>query len=345
MSLRDAIEHMQSFAGHTSSTITKEYNVGTTAVGGPDAAFFNGYYAALGVEDRQFGLAGVAARTERIWCFYARFFVPGSTINYLLRAMEGTTIHGNLAIDTAGHLIAQRNGTTLATSTQVVQSGVVYWVCVRINVHDTTGKFEVRLTGGGFMNEVFLNFTGDVRNAGTGIQDRWQFGQSSSGVQAGAPIDVAHLYVLNGDHADAAFLPPSLVESRWVDSDGDVNDGTPSTGTDHYALVDENPGYNEADYVDLPNVGNEELYTVPTGLTGGTIHGVAVVAHAAKTDAGDCAIRNQAKAAGGTIVQGPDRGLSTTSLMYYDQLPDVPGGTGWGDSDVNDLQVGVDRTL
>lgn len=74
--------------------------------------------------------------TNQLWAVYdSTSGTPGGTTQLDLR------------FDGAGHLRLSRNGTTLATSTNVMSSNTWYWIEIKATINNTTGAYEVRVNG------------------------------------------------------------------------------------------------------------------------------------------------------------------------------------------------------
>jgi hypothetical protein len=94
---------------------------------------------------------------------------------------------------------------------------------------------------------------------------------------------------------------------------------TPSTGTAHAALVDDNPANDDTDYNQSSNVGDKDTYDM-AALSGNwaSIKAVQVLMEARKDDAGARSICSVTRS-GGTDYDGAAQGL-TTSYMYYTEI-------------------------
>jgi hypothetical protein len=80
---------------------------------------------------------------------YFNGFLPGnapivSVYDYASGVPGGTT-QLDIRGDSNGHLTITRNGTVLATSTNVVQANVWYHVELKATIHNTTGQYELRV--------------------------------------------------------------------------------------------------------------------------------------------------------------------------------------------------------
>lgn len=87
------------------------------------------------------------------------------------------------------------------------------------------------------------------------------------------------------------FLGDITITTLYPTSDGNSSDFTPSTGTDHYALVDEAQLVGDTDHNESSTVGHKDLYGVTTFSGTDNILGVQVVAAVKNTDTGTMSVR------------------------------------------------------
>jgi hypothetical protein len=261
----------------------------------------------------------------------------------LLQVREGTTVHLALALTTGQQLVVKRGPTVLATGTTVLALNNWYYIELKGTIHDTTGSYEVRIDG---VSEAVLTATGvDTRNAGTtGQWDRFYLG----GVVTGNTyIDDVYICDQSGAAPRNTFLGPVKVETLLPQTDAVAagsNAGlTPSTGTDHGALVDENPP-NTSDYNSSPTVGLKDTYNYPSLTLTGTILGVQSNLYVAKSDAAVrqvCAVVR----AGGVDYDGANVSPLTTFSYFSEVRAQNPNtAADWTSSDIASLQAGMKVT-
>lgn len=278
-----------------------------------------------------------------------------STIGYGLSTIApaqfcsdaGATIHLTLMTDATGHLVLRRgatNGTVLATSTQIYPTNQWRYIEMQATIADSGGTCIVRVDG-----VEWINVTGDTRNAGTSTNiDAVKLNGSST-----TDSYWDDMYVTNGTddtavtgRADDGFLGDIKVEpllpsgngasSQWVGSD--------SNSTDNYLLVDEQP-VNTTDYVGSATDGNRDLWDLPS-VAASALQVLAIrpSVYAAKTDAGAASIKQLVRTSDGTVTTDTTQPLSTTYATYWGALRTTkPGGGAWTPTDVNGLQIGVEK--
>jgi hypothetical protein len=153
----------------------------------------------------------------------------------------------------------------------------------------------VRIDG---VTEVALTASGvDTRNAGTGLWDRVGLG-CNSGSTTFTYYDDFYVCDTSGSAPRNTFLGPvTKVETLYPQTDGVAagsNAGlTPSTGTDHGALVDETPP-NQTDYNSSATVGAKDTYNYPSMALTGVILGIQTNLYCQKSDGRALGLRRPA---------------------------------------------------
>ena len=261
----------------------------------------------------------------------------------ILQIREGTTVHMAVALTTGNLFIVKRGTTTLLTGTTVIVSGAWYHIALKTVIHDTTGSYELRVD-----NVTELSQSGiDTRNAGTGIWDRVLLQGTSSGDNF---FDDFYVCDMSGSAPRNDFLGAVKVETIYPQTDAVAvgsNAGlTPSTGTDHGALVDETTP-NTTDYNSASVVGLKDTYQYPAMTLTGTVYGVQTKMLAAKSDTAPRQVCPVVRMAG-VDTDGTNVTLSTT-FVYYDQVwaqnPNAGSPIEWTTGDIASIQAGMKITV
>jgi hypothetical protein len=270
--------------------------------------------------------------------------VSAGTAN-LLEVREGTTVHLAVSVTTGMLLTVKRGTTTLATGITVLALNSWYYIELKGTIHDTTGSYEVRIDG---VTEAALTASGvDTRNAGTtGQWDRILLG-TLSGISGNQYIDDVYVCDQSGAAPRNTFLGPVKVETLYPQTDAVAagsNAGlTPSTGTDHGALVDETTP-NTSDYNSSPTVGLKDTYNYPSLTLTGTVLGIQTNLYVAKSDTAArtvCAVVR----AGGTDYDGANIAPLTTFSYFSEVRAQNPNTSAeWTSSDIISLQAGMKVT-
>lgn len=267
------------------------------------------------------------------------FFAGTTGQNIYFDLTEGGTIHVDLRFDTTNQrFVVTRNGVTLATGDTVISIDTWYYIELKVVIHDTTGSFDLRINN---VTETWnaANTNVDTRNGGTGVVDRWRGRLSNT---SGSAVWIDDLYIVDGAVSGADFLGDVRVDTKFPDAAGDNTDFTPSTGS-NYTNVDETDPDGDTTYNESATVGHKDTFSLSdTPGLGATVYGVAHIMRARKTDAGTRELRGLLKSSGGTTTNQTTRSLSDSYVSYFQHNENVPGGTGWTESDVDGLKAGYE---
>lgn len=190
----------------------------------------------------------------------------------------------------------------------------------------------------------------DVINLSAGTDTQSQTASTLSrislfSISAGA-IYIDDLYVCDTTGStNKDFLGDCRIDTLFPNNDGAYTNGTPSTGSTHYTLVDESVP-NTSDYVSLSNVGDKDSYafTDLPSVSSNTIYGVQVNSYWQKSDSGARSAAALAKS-GSTVLDGSSVVLSsgyTFSTQVYETDPDTSAA--WTKNGVNSAEFGVKVT-
>jgi hypothetical protein len=241
---------------------------------------------------------------------------------------NGSTIHVDLIFNDDGSIDACRNGTVLGSSAaSVCIIDIWYTFQMEVVISDTVGRVTI------YLDDVqVLNLTSqDTRNGATTTVDNIRM---QSGTAGGHDVDDFRIL-------DTATRATSGMrcETIYPTSDGATLNLTPSTGTDHFAVVDEALASN-SDYLSGSTVGDLDLLGLGNlSSTPDSIDELVVVGYAEKTDATARSIALGVKS-GSTTTDGSDYSLSQTGGRHERVLATDPDtAAAWTESGVNALQL------
>lgn len=295
-----------------------------TAAGGPGATIS----LMTPVSSFVHGFAFQLGTTGSVICYY-RDTAGGQT---------SSTNHIALLTNVNNNMVLQRNGTTLATSTQSFNFFPGWnYIEVKAVINDTTGSVEVKVNGG-----VWITYSGDTRNAANGAVDTFYHPGHT-----GPPNLWDDMYLLDmtgpapyndylGDTSVKTLLPNGNGDStQWVGSDGD--------SIDNYLLVDESNS-STTDYVGSTTSGDTDLYLMQDIPANYNVYAVQELVQAYKSDAGIAPnLLPVAKGQAGTVrTDTVLPSLTTTAINYQaDVRTTDPDGNALTAARVNAMQVGV----
>ena len=272
------------------------------------------------------GIFGMAVRSTRL-----------SAENILWR--EGGTNHVYMEWDGSGHMVFKHGGgATLGTTSSIWTVNTDKYVEVHLKVHDTTGFLRVYVNG---VQEI--NFSGDTRNGGTGVINRFMLAGGQVTFEGFHYILIDDLYIIANDDGTSIPLGDCKVECDLPTGNGNSSqlDGSDGNSTNNYQLVDESPPNGDTDYVESATVDEKDTYAFSDlASSTGVVHAVQISAMAKKTDAGARGLKSIARLSG-TEVDSSAQSLGTSYLMMLDIRETKPGGGSWTIADVNNAEFGV----
>jgi hypothetical protein len=213
-----------------------------------------------------------------------------------------------------------------------------YYLEVKVFIDNSAGTLEVRLNG-----TPIITVTGADTQA---TSDALFNGFSISG---SGKVVFDDLYVCDGSGSDNNdFLGDCRVDAHFPTADGATHTFTPSTGSDHYAMVDEEAPDDDTTYNAAASSSLKDTLEVDDFKnTGGVIYGAQVLVSAKKSDAGASSlcpvVRHNSTDNDGTAV------ALSTSYNYvrqiYEQNPNGGSPTDWTESDFNAAEFGYKKTV
>ena len=191
--------------------------------------------------------------------------LPG-TNHEILQILESGSVQVGLEITSSGALRVYRStsGTTLITTAGIISAGVWYFLELKVTIANSGGTAEIKVDG---VSEG--SFSGDTQNTGNATWSSISLGQRT-GTNLTHTQDFDDLYVCDGSGGvEDDFLGDHRIVAVVASSgDGSNTDWSLSTGSDHGALVDENPP-NTTDYVLSGTSGQRDTYNfAAVGVTG-----------------------------------------------------------------------------
>ena len=324
-------------------TIGIETNQGRNGTGNLRTTGSNGCHATYTIPTAKVnGLVNLAFNTDSIG-------VTTEWDYFLIRV--GTTVHLAISVNTSGKLLLRRGsgGTLLATGTTTINAATYYHVQMKFVIDDVSGSFALRLDGA---TSDELSYSGDTRNGATATWDNLDLrGQELS---ADSPF-IRFDDVVLGDLTDSGvagnaandWLGDLRVLTKFASTGNGANTGlTPSTGSDHGALVDESTPNDDTDYNSGLNVNEKDTYAFPTlGVSTSAIIAIQPSLRVKKTDAGARSICPVLRS-GGADYDGTSQALSISYTYYADVYHADPAtGLPWDETAWDALEVGMKVTV
>lgn len=334
-----ALIFMDGFGHYDASDITKKWtsnNSGSNAV--EASAGRRGGGAFKSYTSSGFITKTLPASYETAICGFA--FSPisvGVSSRNILEFLDGATLHLALRYNIAGGTISVMLGAAVLATTSVaigVGGGYAY-VEFKATIHDTVGSYELRINGVAALSASNV----DTRNGGNASINAIKLGNSGT---SGHTAYFCDLYVCDASGSvNSDFLGDVRIDTIYPNGAGTHQSWTPSTGTDHAALVDE-MAPNTTDYLTGGAAGTKETLGLQDLTVNGAILGIQANNAIAKTDAGACTIKNLIRS-GSTESSGPTFAPST-SYLYSSSIHEADPATGapWLTAAINALEAGAE---
>jgi hypothetical protein len=223
-----------------------------------------------------------------------------------------------------------------ATGTEVVITNQWHWVEVHMVLSATVGVFELWIDDIQVVNATGANTAG----AGGSSLIGWEFGGQNNACE----YNFDDLYVLNtSGSVNNSRLRDSKIVTLVPASDAGPNDGALTSGSSHFAMVDEAQNDGLTTTTTLTNTsGQEELFGMGS-LAGSpsAIHAVKVGVIAEKSDAGACSLETVMNS-GGTVSTGASTPLTTDFATVGTILEEDPNTSSpWTLTAINAMKCGV----
>lgn len=260
---------------------------------------------------------------------------PGSD-QRMLRLMDGGTVQIELWLTTTGEIDVRLAGSTSLGVTSGLAIGTAWkYIELKATIDNTAGAIDLRVDG---VSELSLSSVDTQNSANAFVTNVTLISGNVS-----PTCDYDDVYVLDTTGtANNDFLGNVKVTHIYPDADGDSSDFTPSTGTVHSDLVDENPADDDTTYVESVTTGHKDLwnYEAPGSLTG--IKAVQINTDAAESDATDFTLKSLCKS-GLTESADAAQALSssyTTIRRVVENDPDTAAA--WTTTGLGSAQFGVE---
>jgi hypothetical protein len=264
--------------------------------------------------------------------------LPTLNTRSVLRLLDAGTQQFEINVNIDGTLSVSRNATVLATSAGSIPVASDQYIELKVTIHDTLGAFELRLNG----NTILSATNVDTKNTANAFINGVSLGPQYTVAVCTAKYD--DFYVLDTSGAtNNDFLGDVRIDAIYPNADGAYTSLTPSTGSSHFALVDEATP-NTTDYNSSSTPAAKDSYgmTSPPVLTSEIIFAVRAKVAALKDDTGARSIKVGVRSGAVDSVSAA-QALSTTQL-YYSNIHETDPNTGaaWLPAGVDALETLVE---
>jgi len=331
-----ALLWMDGFDHYSSSQILRMYDesgsveIGTTARTGAQGlrAYSNNTAKYLGVN------AGTLIVGAAVYVALDTFPNWDPANSTLFRFFDGTTQQCQVLLGPEGQIRLYRGTTVVDESPKYVYSlRQWFYIEVKVAFSPTAGSWELRINSQTVRAASGLN----TIQSGNNYANRLVLGAGNGNYSW---IDDLYVCDTTGTQ-NADFLGDIKVVTIYPNGDGSNTGWAPSTGAAHYAVVDEAPANDDADYLYTSSAGATDTENFQDITLTGSILAVLQVACLRKDDAGS---REAALICrrGATDYEGPQVALGN-SYTYLKQIRETDPATGaaWTVAGLNAAEFGA----
>lgn len=243
------------------------------------------------------------------------------------------------------------SGTVLDTTATMLTVGVYHFLELVTTIHSSTGTVDLyvdgtsRLSLTGQNTQQTANTAWDVVALGV-----VNFVANTVGDGVGGTIDWDDVYLADNTGVAPwnAVLGDIRVDPRFPTADGAASQWTPSTGSNHAAMLDENPPNDDTDYNDTSPATNRDTLVVENSVIPGpsAIYGAKVVVHGRRVEPVSGTMSPVVRHSG-TDHDGTAQGPPITSYQFISQIYQTNPGTSaqWTEADFNAAEFGYVKAV
>jgi len=261
---------------------------------------------------------------------------PTNNNNGSLIAFNNGTDYIDLEITTDSKLNINVGGTNLAQSTNTISVDTWYFVEWKFTI-GSNAAYEVKVDG-----ETWISGNGDTQAGSVSYYNQIKI-HNVDGYDGGQKMWYDDLFVMDATGStNNDFVGDCKIVTIQPDGDDSCNFANLSTGSDHYALVDDDPFDGDSTYVEDATSGNRDLFTYGNTSDANTIYGLSVITAGKRTDTDAISIKTVISS-NGTVETGSNFALDTaysSGLEISEEDPDTSNA--WTQSGVNAAKFGFE---
>lgn len=254
-----------------------------------------------------------------------RFLITGSNQDFLFFKNSSNNNHCSVVLGTSSELsIYDSTGTLKASSASLALPSSTY-VYLEVKLILNT-SVEVRVNG----KTVVSDATGDYQHSSEIAKVYFDRGTADQRID--------NFYV-----TDSEFLGEIIVKTYYPDADGTHGDFEPSTGVDHYAVVDEVPP-SDSDYLLGIAADEKESFTTTPTLEG-PIKAVMVMNRVAKDGGLGAKVKNLVRVGGVDYLGSNEKYLGSDPQYLTELLENNPNTSNpWSIAEAEAIEFGLQIT-
>ena len=266
---------------------------------------------------------------------YRPTVLPPTASAIICSWLDVSTVQCTLSLNTNGTLVLSGGG---GTSTFALGANQEYYIEWKVTIADsiTAGSCKVRVNG---VDVITAPAGADMKATANATADGFRFGALNQQMT----VDYDDLYICDqSGTTNNDFLGDIRVDTLFPNADGTYSQFTPSTGTNHSALVDEaTPNTTDYNFALTPGLRDSYAFQDLPSLVSPIVYGVQVNAALLKDDAGNKQVALFTKT-GAENSDGATFALGT-SQTYVSQIfeRNLNGTADWTQASVNAAEFGA----
>jgi hypothetical protein len=334
-----ALLHIEGFEMYSSTTQLNNY---------PYYTFQNNFtsYSLLDSTIKRFETSNYSLRVAHLQ--YVRYKLPetkteiitgvavrksSGTYKYDILQFLDSAYNSQLVVNWSGSVVTFKRGSTvIATSTVDFISGTWFYIATKIVFDDSTGSIEFWVNG-----VKDIDVTGlDTKNTSvTGIDVVSLYGSGSY-----VWFDDWYIMDTTGDYNNS-IIPEARISMLLPSADTAQKDFTASTGSDNYAMLNDN---NESAYVYASLNESKDLYEMTNiPISAENVYGMLIHTYAEKTDTELTSIKLVTESNGNSNISNSFYLRAGSSMLCKHLVEKDPNGNiEWTNSSINDVKVGME---
>jgi hypothetical protein len=311
-------------------TVTgSNWRIGSGAWGGSSL----GVITSAGGQDLRWPLSNTA--TFIVGCWFMKPHIAADA--GIFAGYDGSTRGFGIAPTASGGLRAMRGITQMAISADgIIRDNVWHHIELKATIHNTTGAYSIKLDGVVVLSATNVNTRAGSNNYVTELRLLPGGGNSQS------LYYFDDLYFMDSSGSvNNDTIGPCRIQCLVPTADSGTQQFTTSTGSSHYALVDENPSNSDTDYIEDTVSGHSDLFDV-TDPDFTTIKGLQINAVVRETDASPFDINLTCKS-GSTTSAGSNIAIGGTTFSTKTRIleSDPDTSSAWSNSGLASAKFGV----
>jgi len=247
---------------------------------------------------------------------------------------DGTNTIG-LEVTTNGNITINVGGSILDTSSNTITTDTWHFLEWKFTV-GANEAYLVKIDG-----DTWISGNGDTQDGSATYYNQFKLRNVTGYSTPDFWYD--DLYIMDATgNTNNDLIGDSKIITIQPDGDDSCNFATLSTGTDHYALVDDDPFDGDSTYVEDGTTGNRDVFTYENTSDANSIYGISIITAGKRTDTDALNIRTFTSS-GSTNATGANYALEASYASGLEILEEDPDtSSAWTASGVNSAKFGFE---